>query len=188
MRTPCSVTDCEEFVNSGCLCLKHVMRLRRTGSVDLRPREAKKCAVEGCASAHHAQGYCAVHNARHNRTGDPLATRRETTTGSFWKRVRGAGVEDCWQWTGFVLASGYGQIASRVKPTSSGTRLAHRVAYELLIGDIPEGLVLDHLCRNRTCVNPWHLDPVTPLVNTRRGLRVPASVRAMYGAPQGVGR
>lgn len=55
--------------------------------------------------------------------------------------------------------------------TGSGriTRRAHRIAYELLIGPIAKGLVLDHLCRNPGCVNPDHLDPVTSAENTRRG-------------------
>lgn len=72
----------------------------------------------------------------------------------------------CWNWTGYVGAEGYGQIRLPDGPTSRET---HRVAYEVLVGPIPSGLVLDHLCRNRACFNPEHLEPVTNRVNILRG-------------------
>lgn len=74
----------------------------------------------------------------------------------------------CWVFTGAVCPRGYGRVGSRTEP---GQTLTHRVVYEFLIGPIPDGLVLDHLCRNRRCCNPWHLEPVTAQVNTDRGLR-----------------
>ena len=56
------------------------------------------------------------------------------------------------------------------RPKISGRlQMAHRLAYEVLIGPIPKGLELDHLCRNRACYNPWHLEPVTHKENVRRG-------------------
>ena len=85
-------------------------------------------------------------------------------TEAFWVKVDGSGgIDDCWTWAGARYTHGYGYH-------SDGTARipAHRWAYEHLIGPIPEGLVLDHLCHNRACVNPWHLDPVTTLVNNRR--------------------
>jgi hypothetical protein len=72
----------------------------------------------------------------------------------------------CWLWQLHCFPNGYGQFHIKKKPFQ-----AHRVAYELSIGPIPEGLVLDHTCRNRSCVNPAHLEPVTNLENCRRGAR-----------------
>ena len=82
----------------------------------------------------------------------------------FWPQV--LMVENCWQWIGTVNAQGYGHFWGGDKPRS-----AHRWAYEHFRGPIPEGLEIDHLCRNPGCVNPEHLEPVTPKENMRRGIR-----------------
>ncbi len=75
----------------------------------------------------------------------------------------------CWQWTGAIDASGYGRIG--IGRRGEGVNYTHRVAYELFVGPIPKGRDLDHLCRNRPCCNPEHLEAVERLVNVARGLR-----------------
>lgn len=68
--------------------------------------------------------------------------------------------QGCWYWSGQLDRNGYGRLSGK---------LAHRLVYQVLVGEIPEGLVLDHLCRVPRCVNPAHLEPVTPRENTLRG-------------------
>lgn len=81
----------------------------------------------------------------------------------FWSKVEKT--EECWEWKAGKDWDGYGNFFV------SHTRCikAHRFAYEILVGSIPEGLTLDHLCRNRGCVNPKHLEPVTHKENILRG-------------------
>jgi hypothetical protein len=69
----------------------------------------------------------------------------------------------CWLWLG-SLRSGYGRFSLNGK-----TCEAHRVSYEHLVGPIPQGMMIDHLCRTRCCINPDHLEPVTNAENIRRG-------------------
>ncbi len=73
---------------------------------------------------------------------------------------------ECWIWQGAKCSEGYGSIG--YGPTMFST---HRLAYERLVGPIPSGLHIDHLCRVRACCNPDHLEPVTQLENTRRGIK-----------------
>lgn len=86
----------------------------------------------------------------------------------FWAKVYFPPCEDdCWTWTAAKDPKGYGRFG--LGSRASGIVLTHRYSYELMVGSIPEGLVLDHLCRNPTCVNPSHLEPVTNFENLRRG-------------------
>lgn len=80
----------------------------------------------------------------------------------FWSKVNKT--ETCWLWTGALGRNGYGQFF-----WDGQARAAHRLAYEDLVGPIPKGLQLDHLCRVRHCVNPAHLEPVTARENMLRG-------------------
>jgi hypothetical protein len=96
---------------------------------------------------------------------DPVATL-PTRFAAKVRRLPGG----CWQWTGGHTASGYGHIS-----VGAGVcRMAHRVSWELHRGPIPDGHQIDHLCRNPSCVNPDHLEPVPPGLNTARGFGVGA--------------
>lgn len=81
----------------------------------------------------------------------------------------------CWNWTGCTARNGYGKIMTGSK--LDGTKrasLAHRVSYEAFVGPIPPAMEIDHLCRNRRCVNPAHMEPVTHRENGLRGVSMAA--------------
>ncbi|KKN00766.1 hypothetical protein LCGC14_1134530 [marine sediment metagenome] len=76
----------------------------------------------------------------------------------------------CWEWSGAKYPAGYGSIMVGSKfDQTRGPVPTHRLAYELEMGSIPDGLQIDHLCRNRACANVLHLEVVTPGENVRRG-------------------
>lgn len=79
---------------------------------------------------------------------------------------------ECWLWTGRLNGSGYAEMK-----LGGRYQMAHRVAYQEIVGPIPEGMQLDHLCRVRHCVNPAHLEPVTSRENTIRG-QSPSAINA----------
>ena len=86
--------------------------------------------------------------------------------GRFWAKVaKGAEPSDCWLWTSELTVKGYG----RFTPYGRQHLRAHRVSYELANGPVPDGLVIDHTCRVRHCVNPAHLEAVTVRLNSLRG-------------------
>lgn len=94
-------------------------------------------------------------------------------------------ITGCHEWTAARSASGYGKIYVLGRPRTNRVVPAHRVAYELWVGPIPEGLQLDHLCRNRACVNPAHLEPVTQRVNLLRGMSPAADNARKTQCPRG---
>ncbi len=117
-----------------------------------------------------SRDWCPMHRTRWYRHGDVHhlgkfgLAKTATPEERFWAKVDAEG--DCWIWTGATI-NGYGAFAD-----GTGKRvLAHRYAYALLVGKIPDGLTLDHLCRNPPCLNPDHLEPVTLAENVRRAQR-----------------
>lgn len=122
-----------------------------------------KCTIPDCGEPHYrAQLWCNKHYRRWLKHGDPTHTLHAFRGEGFWSRVRKTSA--CWFWLA-PLHNGYGKFW-----TGERNEMAHRFAYELLVGPIPDGLTIDHLCRNRSCVNPDHLEPVTTGVNVMRGI------------------
>ena len=137
---------------------------------------ARQCSTVGCPKPVRARELCATHYAALRSKGG--VPRRKPPVEAFWDNVNKAGpipahrpdLGPCWIWTGYLhphpIYGGYGQTSGRV----GSSRRAHIVAYELLIGAIPDGLELDHLCRNRACVNVLtHIELVTHRENQLRG-------------------
>lgn len=98
----------------------------------------------------------------------------------FWSRVDATPGEGCWLWLGNPTNRGYGALN-----VLDHTVPAHRFSYELHFGPIPDGYEIDHLCRNRLCVNPSHLEPVTHRENLLRGTGFAAVNAAKTHCPHG---
>ena len=126
-----------------------------------------KCSVAGCSSDldenRRRRGMCGKHYQQWWKANGRKAPR-PTPAERFWSKV--AKADACWLWTAACIDSGYGHFY-----LDGQLVLAHRWAFEQEKGPIPQGLVLDHLCRNRRCVRPDHLEPVTNLENIRRGIK-----------------
>lgn len=149
--------------------------------------EPKECSIEGCFTKSKARGWCPKHWKRWRAHGDPeyakfVPIRGGTDDERFWPKVQPTGF--CWYWTGALGRYGHGYFNLGADSGRKGI-MAHKFAYESLVGLVPEGLELDHLCRNPPCVNPDHLEPVTHAENLRRGFapaqRINRSGRCGYG-------
>ena len=180
----CSIPDCGEpvLVKKRGLCRVHYNRWHRTGDPLLvRPPGIPPgtCTVEDCGAPRHGQGLCAKHYQRLTRLG---TTELRTALERFWSKVDRRGDDDCWPWLAGLTSHGYGQFGVGGR---AGTMVkAHRWIYEQMVGPVPEGMELDHLCHNaapacpggytcrhRRCVNyVKHLRPATHSDNIRRGL------------------
>jgi hypothetical protein len=134
---------------------------------------ASECSVLGCVAKPYGHGWCSKHYQRWLRHGD-VNWRPLTPEERFWMKVDRGRVDECWGWLASIAGNGYGQFT-----VAGATALAHRVAYEMAYGVIPAGLQIDHLCRTRSCVNPGHLEAVTPRENV---MRAPDTLGARFAA------
>ena len=124
----------------------------------------RPCSADGCDRPTYCKGLCTMHYQRQRNYGD--LNRGKPTILDRLPDLVEVTPFGCWSWLGHKDPSGYG----RCTITKYRTQLAHRVVYMALM-DVPEDglLPIDHLCRNTSCVNPDHLEPVTLSVNTQRG-------------------
>lgn len=124
---------------------------------------ARRCSINGCGRPYYATGFCKGHYGRSRRgtdMGPPLEVRFRDAESAF-NAFAGTG-DGCQVWTGWLSPGGYGKFKTDGKST-----FAHRYAWERANGPIPDGMVIDHACRNPPCVNVGHLRLATQTENTR---------------------
>lgn len=124
------------------------------------------CIADACTDRPVSRGYCNRHRLRLKKHGSlNLPPRERPLIDRILGKLRESS-SGCWEWTGATNTSGYGVVGRGAR--GAGNVLVHRAMYEIHIAEIPDGLHIDHLCRNKRCANPWHLDPVTQAVNNNR--------------------
>lgn len=133
----------------------------------------RPCAIDDgeCVPGRLKGGLCERHYRRKRLTGQTHVDRVDHFSRY---EVTPSG---CWRWTGPLFDNGYGHISA----ATAGVTLAHRAFYMRAKGEVPEGLDLDHLCRNRACVNPDHLEPVSRSINIQRGVEARDTGRCKHG-------
>lgn len=163
---------CEELnVSRGfvSLCTKDIV----LNKDQKRKKPILYCSFPGCKKPYCAKGLCNSHWSQRKKGHklSPIVTH-ETKEERFWRQVKKSEEKDgCWVWT----ASESGKFAGKKDKQGYGMiyhdgkrEMAHRFSFKLLKGEIGEGMQLDHLCRNKMCVNPDHLQIVTYLENMKR--------------------
>lgn len=169
---PCNVGGCEMPVRSKLMCAIHYDRLRRSGTTKLQDRVQPPCRVNGCDRQASARSLCKMHYKRwlsHGETALDLPAKFATTLplDDIEARILERCVQDgdCVVWTGTALPSGYGTISWNRR-----SWVVHRAMWTAKMGEIPtdDDWTIDHLCRNKLCVNVEHLEVVTRAENSLR--------------------
>lgn len=152
----CSNDDCDRKHMARGLCVRHYNSARLRGDFETTPRTPTRyvCSFEGCEKKHLANGLCAAHNSQRSVGTElrPAKTLGMPIEERFNLYVDKSG--DCWNWTGGKLRAGYGSFFVSREDWCSR---AHRFAFKVANGPIPDGAEVDHICRNRACVRPSHL-------------------------------
>lgn len=127
----------------------------------------RKCGIDECNSSHSAKGICNRHYLIILRAGGFNNTAQYLNKNETLKDRLCAGMvindeTGCWDWSKAIS-----QTIPKIRYQGK-TQTAYRMSYEVFVGDIPKNMTIDHLCENRNCINPFHLEPVTFSENTRR--------------------
>lgn len=174
----CSIEGCEKPAKTRGWCDMHYSRWKRHGDPRWE-RPVKTCSIDGCDRPSCARGWCQRHYLRWYYHGDPLTiltNKGKSKEERFWMKVDRRSDDQCWEWQASLNQSGYGWAS-----VDGRSILAHRLAYELVNGPIPYGLDIDHLCFNRRCVNPAHLEAVTHEENVRRYWEANPKTHCIHG-------
>ena len=179
----CSVIEdgqpCPNPAVARCMCGKHYQRTKRHGApirIKLDYSTGPSCKTPGCDEPARGRGWCVACYHGWERHGDPI-WRPASDAERFWKMVDKTIPSGCWLWTGATTDVGYARFN-----ISDKWVLGHRWAWMQIHGEIPSSQHLDHLCHtndltcrlgnacpHRRCVNPDHLERVTPKENAQRG-------------------
>jgi hypothetical protein len=184
----CSIENCSRNREKRGFCGPHYKRWLRhgdplAGGPSPVPGGAI-CGIGDCGKRAKRRGLCPKHWERQAAGKDPAAPSWHDLTDEerFWPKVDKNGpiprerpdLGPCWVWIAGKTGSGYGAFGIG----HTEIDLAHRWCYRLLVGPIPDGLEIDHLCRNRACVRPDHLEPVPHRTNILRSPITPATINA----------
>ena len=165
----CDIEDCEKKMIARGWCDTHYKRWQKHGDPLIKEVERPKrlCSIENCDRPHLGRGWCSMHYARWQKTGDPNSkgsrpynmSKKEFVEWILSKKI--VQPDGCWVQNELKpAADGY------IKITFSGKALsAHRIIVEIISGDLSGNIVVHHKCHNRGCINPNHLQPVTPEEN-----------------------